>query len=421
MNRFYILLFILIFSTSGIAQVYVEKQSRHRFAQMNIGFDISSSFGGNSQYISSNGELESFHLQNNLTPRLLIGGTHFWGHADFQIAIPLYSPKQLSGNQEVEALKGVETILKYYPFRIENKKVRPYIGTSFAPFSFQQINKNLEFPRGPELNQTTFPLLTGLTFNRKNHLFEFGISWNYNNQKDYYLSKNQIGTIHLPPLYGNFSYRYVFDTTISAEKDWESGRTESVTEVLAEKGILNGFFMGAGISSAFWLEQSSFNADNRPFIGKCSPSIMPDFTLGYYFHRPDINIGIAYRGIKSSSDTYGVNQDLFRKSIVLETTKFIFDYHGFVPFIGPAISYEQLSFKESLKNQVTINTKSNQFGYGVTFGWDIRPNRIQSWTLRTNLRWFPNLSVDVDSNASISFDNLEFNFIQLIIYPNRIF
>jgi len=29
------------------------------------------------------------------------------------------------------------------------------------------------------------------------------------------------------------------------------------------------------------------------------------------------------------------------------------------------------------------------------------------------------LSLDVDPNSKVAFDNLEFNFIQLVIYPNR--
>lgn len=99
----------------------------------------------------------------------------------------------------------------------------------------------------------------------------------------------------------------------------------------------------------------------------------------------------------------------------------VFDYHGFTPFIGPAFSYENLGFTESFEGANTVNFKNNKLGYGLTFGWEIRPNRIQSWLLRTNLRWFPNLNLEVQPNSKISFDNLEFNFIQLIIFPNRMF
>ncbi|MEO1074606.1 MAG: hypothetical protein AAFX41_01430 [Bacteroidota bacterium] len=65
--------------------------------------------------------------------------------------------------------------------------------------------------------------------------------------------------------------------------------------------------------------------------------------------------------------------------------------------------------------------EGQQVGFGLTFGWDIRPNRLQSWILRTNLRWYPTLSLPVADDGDIAFGNVEFNFIQLILYPNRIF
>ena len=58
-------------------------------------------------------------------------------------------------------------------------------------------------------------------------------------------------------------------------------------------------------------------------------------------------------------------------------------------------------------------------GYGLTLGWDIRPNRLQAIILRTSLRWYPDLTIDAIDRKEISFANLEFNFIQVIAYLNR--
>jgi hypothetical protein len=207
---------------------------------------------------------------------------------------------------------------------------------------------------------------------------------------------------------------------LSAEKDWESGRTEEITRYLADRGRLNGFYLGAGISSAFWLKESNYNQSERPYINPYGISIMPDFALGYYLHKADINIAVAYRGYGASTGTYGVTQNVRRNSVLFEATKSLFDYHGFVPFVGPAFSYEQLSFEECFEGATTHSVQKNKPAYALTFGWDIRPNRIQSWILRTNLRWYPNLYLDVALGKRMSFDNLELNFIQLIIYPGRI-
>ncbi len=410
---------LLIISQLGYSQVYTEKQTRHRFAQLNLGLDIQSGFGGSTKYFDAQGSIQTLSLGSNFSPRFLIGGTHFWGHADFYIAIPLYSSNIKKENQEVTALRGVETVFKYYPWRIEHKKIRPYIGTSLAPFYFEQSNKNVDYPNGPELNHTSFPLLGGITFNAKNHLLELGVAWNYLNRRDYYISRTQIEKTNTPPVYATLSYRFMIETTLSAEKDWESGRTKEVTDILAEKGRLSGFYLGAGISAAFWLKQSNYNKNNRPYISKYDTSIMPDFSVGYYLHQPDINLAIGYRAYGASTNSYGAFQQLNRQSILFEATKYLFDYHGFVPFLGPTVSYEKLSFEEDFEGVKTVNIEETQLGYGVTFGWDIRPNRLQSWLLRTNLRWYPNLSLEVNSDSKVSFNNLEFNFIQLIIYPNR--
>lgn len=418
MKRLLVFLIILIFNQTTYSQVYTKKQTRHRFAQLSLGVDIQSSIGGNTKYISAQ-SIQSLDLDQNISPRFLIGGTHFWGHADFYIAIPVYSSSLKKENQEITAIRGVETVFKYYPSRIEHNKLRPYVGTSLAPFYFEQKNNNFTYPSGSELNHTSFPLLGGITYNSHNHLVEFGLAWNYSNQQNYYISRDQVEIINTAPFYATLAYKYMLDTTISAEADWESGRTEEVTKILDDRGRLNGFYLGVGISTAFWLNRSTYNTQIRPYIEKFNTSLMPDFTFGYYLHTSDINIATGFRAYGTSTNSYGAIQQLNRKSVVIEATKYLFDYHGFVPFIGPALSYENLSFAESFEGTTTLDLNENKLGYGLTFGWDIRPNRIQSWILRTNLRWFPNLSLAATPNSIISFDNIEFNFIQLVIYPNR--
>ncbi|MEN1784596.1 MAG: hypothetical protein AAGF77_05585 [Bacteroidota bacterium] len=41
--------------------------------------------------------------------------------------------------------------------------------------------------------------------------------------------------------------------------------------------------------------------------------------------------------------------------------------------------------------------------------------------MRSNLRLYPRLQIDLDGQRSISFSNLEANFVQLVIYPERLF
>ncbi len=420
-NTIQTLILLILSSQIVISQAYTNKQSRHRFAQLSMGVDVETNFGGIAKYLNENGEINTLDLPSTYTPRFLIGGTHFWGHADFYIAIPLLRTQFEENNQVIQYLRGVETVFKYYPLRIESDRIIPYLGFSIAPFYYEQSNNNIDYGNGPELNHTNFPLLGGITYNSGNHLFEFGVAWNYTNKQDYYINQTTKENIITPPVYMNFSYRYLLETTLSAEQDWESGRTKEITEKLATQNKLDGFYLGAGLSSAFWLGKNSYNENEKPYIESYTTSIMPDFTLGYYLHNTDLNIALGYRDYATSSNTYGTYQSLNRQSVVLELTKFLFDYHGFVPFVGPSVSYENLSFEEKILGNTTYDISEDKIGYGLTFGWDIRPNRIQSWLLRTNLRWFPSMEVDINNNSTVSFNNLEFNFIQLIIYPDRMF
>jgi len=134
-----------------------------------------------------------------------------------------------------------------------------------------------------------------------------------------------------------------------------------------------------------------------------------------------MNVNIAFRSYKTSTRAYGTIQNLKRRAFTLETAKYLFDYHGFAPFLGPNLSLENLTFRESYQGNLTHDITESKVSYGLTFGWDIRPNRIQTWLLRTNLRWSPNLGIDVDSERTISFNNIEFNFIQLNIFLNRLY
>lgn len=405
----------------SIAQVYMEKQTRHRFAQLNWGIDFSTSFGGATTYINQNNTLIDLDLSSTIRPRFILGGTHFWGHADIYIAIPLLYPKQEEMNQEIQHLRGVETAFKFYPWKIQDGKIRPYVGVSISPFNFEHSNNNLNFGNGPELTYTNLPILAGVTYNRKNQLFELGLAWNHSNERGYHISRALQQSIKTPPLYLNLSYRFIIDTTLGSEESWESGYTQKVTEQLADQNQLDGFYFGIGLSSAFWLGSSSYNTTDRPYIERYGISIMPDLSVGYYLHQTDLNIALGYRGYGETTNTYGTKQTLRRNSVVFEVTKYVFDYNGFVPFIGPALSYEGLSFEESFESSPVHNLTENNLTYGLTFGWDIRPNRVQSWLLRTNLRWFPSSSLEVEADKEVSFRNIEFNFIQLIIYPNRMF
>ncbi|MEL6654562.1 MAG: hypothetical protein AAFQ87_27555, partial [Bacteroidota bacterium] len=122
------------------AQVFVEKQSRHRFAQLAFGADVRYLFmDGQSQYLQTDGSVGEFSFGNVLEPRLTLSGLHFWGYAEFYVSFPLRGI-QLSTNDEVafSYSSSVETGGRFYPTQIQHGKLAPYIGLSFNSNFYRQ-------------------------------------------------------------------------------------------------------------------------------------------------------------------------------------------------------------------------------------------------------------------------------------------
>ncbi|MGD1947567.1 MAG: hypothetical protein ACFB0A_15200 [Croceivirga sp.] len=411
---------LLFFTLFAQSQSYVEKKTRHRFGEMYLGMGYMSSLGGNTKFFNIQNQLDNLKLNSISGSRLLIGGTHFWGHADFYVSIPFSFKAYRKENQTILHNNNVETGFKFYPWRIENGKIRPFLGVAWTPYLFEQDNSNFQFSDGPRLDHTSFPLLGGLTFRLRKHLFNLGASWNYANKQDYYISRTDEVKISTPPFQVSLSYGYVFDTTIRAEDEWESGETKLKTEILAENGGLNDFYLSAGFSSAFWLGNSSYNEELRPYMSNFPASLALEFGLGYHLHKSDMNLLLNYRGMASSNSAYGTEQAIRRKAYGFEVTKNFWDYNGFVPFFGAIVSNERLRFREDFENQRTFNIAENRTSIGLSFGWDIRPNRIQTWLIRSNFRFYPRLQLGLDGQRSISFSNIEANFVQLVFNQERI-
>jgi uncharacterized membrane protein len=106
--------------------------------------------------------------------------------------------------------------------------------------------------------------------------------------------------------------------------------------------------------------------------------------------------------------------------LALEAFWFFWDYNGFVPFVGPTISFERWAscrFENYVQQGETQRTQ--MISPGILFGWDILASPLETWVLRTNLRYYPFQKVRDSDGKWSRVDQFEFNFIQLVVYPNR--
>ncbi len=381
----------LLAPTPADAQVYIEGgNTRHRFAQMTLGADV--------RTLPASGSSVGDPLHEM---RFIIGGTHFWGHADFFVAIPV----RRFGDSPFRT--RVETGARYYPWRIESGKVRPWVGGSLMSVAYEQGD-------GPTEGRVRWPVTAGLTYQRGDQLWSLGVG-----AVQYAARYPDSPTTSIPitmhPRWISLGYTKAFDVTLGAEPGWTSGETARTVEQRLAEGSLGGLTVGIGPSSAFFPRASEHLRDVG-FAGQHrNARIFADVGVGYHFPRPDIHVGVAYRQNSSEVSAYGYEHEATRQAMTLEAFKFLFDYHGFVPYVGPHLSYEQLSVRGSVRGDASV------WRPGVTFGWDIRPDRLQAMILRTNLRYTPNLDVAVTGGRRVALDQVEFNFIQFVIFPRRFF
>jgi len=401
---------LLLAAQPLLAQPYVEGgKTRHRFAQLNLGTDFGVLPAGNTRSWAqqTDGSWANTGLPAQSMTRLIVGGTHFWGHADFFIAFPVWQ-QQSQGYRE-----RVESGFRFFPWRIEQSKIRPYAGFS---------HRALVFSAGDGADKKThrLPLSAGVYFNRGSHLFDLGISYTHWNTIDYPFENAAGRSVQLPQMGFRVGYKYMLETTLSAEKNWLNGRTARLTDTLAKMGRLNGLTVGIGPSVAFFLKASPELAANYPGLTQHKiGNIFPELMLGYYWHKPDVQLSAVYRSYQSGLSAYGFEQQLQRRALTLEAYRFTGDYHGFVPFFGPALSWERWSAATSRNGQSVAEGQANMLRAGLTAGWDIRPDRLQAFYLRTVVRWFPGKNLGMSDGTTLSLDQLEVNFIQLVILPGR--
>ena len=406
-----VILGLCALSNAAEAQPYVSGgKTRHRFAQLNLGVDTRSFFGPSATTeMNAAGESQKVSIQNPAEMRMTIGGTHFWGHADFYVAIPVAR----FGASGIGT--SVETGARYFPWRIEDKKLRPFAGVAWTPEWYKQGDGVKQF-------RHRFPLSAGLVYSRGPHLFELSVGYMPARERNYYISPANEVHVSTQPYWIAAGYKIMLETSAGAEPGWKSGKTARLTEELGTSGKLDGLTLAVGPSTAFFLKGSSYNAEAAPYLG--SPkfaSTFPEYGIGYYWHKHDLQVNLAYRRAATQLEAYGYRQKLSRRALTAEAYKFFADYHGFAPFAGAALSGEWLEVREEGTAAGERTTRWSGVKPGIVAGWDIRPNRLMTWYLRTNIRWFPNLDVDMAGDKRVSMDQLEVNIIELVVFPNRMF
>jgi hypothetical protein len=418
-----LLIIFCIIANNTIAQPYLTNKGKYRFAQGAMGIDfLYVPQNGQSTYIDSNGK-NSYNFGGFYIPRIVIGGTHFWGHLDFALNFPVgkLGAKKDSFTNSNAQFDIITT--KYYPWAIQKNKIRPFIGTACNVNIFKQAGTSVykNYWGGTDF-YLSLPINIGASYQLGGFLLSADAKFNINNNRTLYANKQDVIQYKLPSYGVSFGVKKIFEKTVKQfEKKYENGTMEK--EYQATKKKLNAFSFGLGLSSSFYTGQSEFNKSNRPYLSNnLMATFIPEFAIGYYLDKQDVHFNIAYRNILAGTNGFGVLQKYQRKVITLEAYKFFWDYKGFVPFAGLGLGRENLSFNESDGiSGSEQNFKQQQYSPSIICGWDIRYHRNYYFMLRTNIRYSPFLKLDTKSNyGKLNMNQLEVNFIQAVFYPQRL-
>jgi hypothetical protein len=131
-------------------------------------------------------------------------------------------------------------------------------------------------------------------------------------------------------------------------------------------------------------------------------------------------VDATFRRISNTVDGWGAGQRYTRRSLAVEASTFLLDFHGFAPFAGAGVSGEWLSFRDAPSSGEPLEIESTRLRPSIVVGWDIRPANTMAWFIRTSLRHTPGVTL-VAAGRRVPMPDFEFNFFQFVLYPMRVF
>jgi hypothetical protein len=380
------------------------------FASLTIGTDMLLLSRSNAGQIKSSARFQ---------PRITVGGIHFWGHADFYVTFPLGNAlgKKAENTTKMVYYESVETGCKYYPLALKPNKLRPYIGMSFQPVIYRIDLSGTGYKYGGS-RYTGFisPVQAGLTYAGKKFLYTAGVRYNWRNQFDYHLSPESVIPVSLDAWNVNMGFIRYIDTDKNYSGEHSIDQLNKKHYILTKEKAFNSWYIGLGPSSALQMSKSPYFREKLPYMYNqmIFSGFVPEVAAGKYFHKNRMNVNVAARFMSHSIKAFNTEVGVSRSSIALETHHFLFNYRGFVPFFGPSLNVEHLTFNQDGQ----LKLQNTKLALGIVLGWDINLSDVETSLLRTNLRYMPGLHLLVEGEKMM-YDYLEFNFIQYVYFFNR--
>ena len=242
----------------------------------------------------------------------------------------------------------------------------------------------------------------------------------YMAQNNFYnaYTRTDFQTTELSPFSFSMSYKIAFDATAGYSSEGSKRYMKKIYEKAEKEGALSAFSFGLGLNAIIPTGKTELASQQVFFNDEIDGSLTIDLGVGYYSNPLNSSFRLSYRPIQQKETAFDYTYQLFNHSVAAEAFKFIGDYHGFAPFVGPYISLNKYRIKEIDFGNTVRDESRTEMGYGVVFGWDIKQSDVDYITLRTNLRYTPEFNFK-SGGYKFTSEHIEFNFIQIVYYPER--
>ena len=126
------IVFILLATLTISSFAQEKKKDKYQFAHTYFGVEGEVLPQNRSFSVLNNqGGFDRKDLPSFGSARFVIGGTHFWDHADFYVSIPV-AEFALSGSKNAKISNGVLTGFRYFPLKIKPNSFRPFAAVSYT-------------------------------------------------------------------------------------------------------------------------------------------------------------------------------------------------------------------------------------------------------------------------------------------------
>jgi hypothetical protein len=406
------------------------------FALTTLGVDTSGARPSDAIWIPGpDGSFLSAEARGLSQLAIQIGGVHFFGHADIFVNIPVYSfESTLAGSARTRQAKMqyfTAAGVKLYPLALRPRTVRPFLSSGFVvrrfwleesaePLENTGLDRRFVLPVGAGVALRWDPLILDAqietTFFDEAYVRSGQIVEPLENSE----TRSGARRLDLSGIRVSVGLKAVFDAS-SAIVDPDFPRREAAAmQKRIEDGTANAWNVAVGPSTRIWAGSSEY-FQRRPYLEYAHEDrLFPHAALGVYHYGLDAEVRLAYRSIFGEAQAFGAELETAQHGVFLEAIKLQeIGLYGFVPFAGLGVGMVNLDVRDQALGVDHTNVGTRAV-LSVPFGWDVRIRPSDWWLLRTNLRWLPSAKLEVANGVSHDFGGLEFDIIQLLIYPERV-